>query len=155
MPIIRTFMCPECATYIKQELPGEAWKAGPPSCPSCDRKEMQQDFRPIAISNGNIRRASKLTEDILENDYNVADIQAGTREGDRAKVRYKEPKPSRVANPSSWGWEHTKMQEAMAIGRHTRTNYGDGLDVLQSVLKSGHQPDLLAESKKAMIKASG
>jgi hypothetical protein len=40
----------------------------------------------------------------------------------------------------------------MALGRQTRREHGDGLDVLQHSLKTGAQPDLIAISKRRSMK---
>ena len=150
MPIVRTYACPECNNFIEVTLNADQWEAPPPSCPVCDAHEMQQEFRPVAIGGSLRSKASKIAEDIIEKDYNVADFKAEGKEGHSAKVRYKDQTPADMK--STWTAATSTIEAAIATGRETRLKYGSGLDVLQHALKTGQQPDLLAESKKRMIK---
>lgn len=147
MPIRRTYQCGECFVRYEVELPAEHWDAAPPSCPACDARELKQEFRPIAIGGSVSARANKITEDILEKDYHVSDIQRDRHEGATPKVNFKDQ--TATVAPSNWtavGREALEM--AIANGRQTRLEFGSGLDVLQSNLKSGAQPDLIEVSKR-------
>jgi putative FmdB family regulatory protein len=147
MPIARSFQCPECFHRIEVMLEAAQWDDPPPSCPECDRREMQQQFKPVAIGGSNYARANAIAEDILENDYHVGNIQRDRHEGMKPKVSYKD-QTSTVA-PSTWNAiGREALENAVAVGRQTRLNFGSGLDVLQSNLKSGAQPDLIEISKK-------
>jgi hypothetical protein len=154
MPIRRTYGCPECNTYITVELSMDQVDDPPPSCPECDRREMQQHFVAPGIVNSSPRsRAERLTEDILANDYHVSDIDLDRRGRDRTpKVRYKDQTASVM--PSSWGGgavgvnAQEALGTALALGRQNRLEFGSGLDVLQANLKSGAQPDLIEVSKR-------
>ena len=149
MPIVRTYACPECNHFIEVTLTADQWDDPAPSCPECDRREMQQQFRPVAIVGSPASKARALTEDIIGNDYQVADIQSEHRKEGVPKVRYKDApaNPSSVA-PSTWGVAEEALNTAIALGRQTRLRYGNGLDVLQANLKSGAQPDLIEASKR-------
>jgi hypothetical protein len=151
MPIIRTYACPECNLMTEVTLTLEQWEDPPPDCPACAQQGMVQEFRPPAIVGSARARATAVAEDIAANDYHVADMQTDHREGSRPKVRLKD----KVPNPSDWGKAgdgsvitRQALEHAMALGRQTRLRYGDGLEVLQSNIKSGAEPDLIAESKK-------
>ena len=146
MPITRTYACPECNHFMTVVLAAEQWDDPPPSCEACDARETQQIFKPPAIGGSARSRAAAIAEDIAAKDYNVANLHAGRREGDVAKISYKEPGAG--AQASTWGMGADVLQNAMAIGRQTRLQHGNGLDILQGALKSGDQPDLIAESKK-------
>jgi hypothetical protein len=128
-------------------LDGSQWDDPPPSCPECDRREMEQQFKPVAIGGSLYARASAIAEDILEKDYHVGNIQRDRHEGAKPKVSYKD-QTSTVA-PSSWNAiGREAIENAAALGKQTRLNFGTGLDVLQSNLKSGAQPDLIEVSKR-------
>jgi hypothetical protein len=120
-----------------------------PSCPACDARETQQVFKAPGIVNSSPHsRAQALTEDILANDYHVADINRDRRHEATPKVRYKDQ--TSTALPSEWsslGGSNT-LNTAIANGRQTRLEFGSGLDVLQANLRSGAQPDLIEISKK-------
>jgi len=127
----------------------DEWDAPPPDCPMCASRT-HQEFKPVAIGGSNRARAAALAEDIIANDYHVADFKSDGRPGGRAKVRYKD---QRQATPTEWGAAQGVLQSAVAIGRQTRARYGpDGLDNLQRALKDGSQPDLIAESKKRSMR---
>jgi hypothetical protein len=126
------------------------WEAGPPSCPACDAREMQQEFKPFGIGGSVRSKAVAIAEDIVANDYQVADIQAEGRQGGTAKVRYKDQVSQ--LDQSTWTAARATIEAAVANGRQSRLKYGSGLDVLHSALKSGAQPDLIAESKKRAIR---
>lgn len=147
MPIRRTYQCGECFHRIEVELPAEQWDAPPPSCPECERREMEQQFKPVALGGSNYARAAAMADDIIANDFHAADFNRDRHEGSTPTVRYKDQTASVV--PSNWtqiGRE--ALEGAMAAGRHTRLNFGSGLDVLQANLKSGAQPDLIEVSKR-------
>jgi hypothetical protein len=160
MPIVRTFGCPECNHVWNAELTAEQWDDPPPSCPECDRRDTQQIFRPVAIGGSPGARANAIAEEIAARDYHVADMQRDHHEGATTKARYNpiDIQGNRIidnrpvassAPPSSWvGINAQQMQAAVDSGRHTRLNFGNGLDVLQSALKSGDQPDLIEASKR-------
>lgn|SRR5215472_85833 len=157
MPIIRTYGCPECGYLTDVTLDSAAWDEPPPTCPRCDAREMQQEFKPVALGGSNRSRAVAIAQEIASQDYGVSDFNAVAREGEVPKVRYKD---SSEIPKSQWtGPSATKLQlgrealeTAIALGRETRLKYGSGLDVLHSALKAGTQPDLIANSKKNAIK---
>jgi hypothetical protein len=114
-----------------------------PSCPACDARETQQIFKAPGIVNSSPHsRAQALTEDILANDYQIADVN---RSPSRSNLRYKDQTPTTM--PSTWGGGEM-LNTAMAMGRQTRLEFGSGLDVLQANLRSGAQPDLIEVSKR-------
>lgn len=149
MPIVRTYQCADCFHRIEVTLAAEQWDDPPPSCPECDRREMQQQFKAPGIVNSSPHaRAQKLTEDILANDYHVADIDRDRHREARPKVRYKDSTPSQL--PSNWNTvtAPAAMETALAVGRQNRLEFGSGLDVLQTNLRNGTQADLIEVSKK-------
>jgi len=137
-------------------LSADQWNAPPPSCEACDAREMGQVFRPPAIGGSLAARAGAIAEDIIANDYKVADIAFDHREGGVPKIRYKDQNPTQL--PASWAAAQAQLQQAVELGRdHRRTRYesgpqGNALDVLKGALNSGEQPDLLAVSKKRAIR---
>jgi predicted nucleic acid-binding Zn ribbon protein len=154
--IMRTYQCPECNHRIEVTLTADEWDAPPPSCEACDAHDMQQEFRPFGIG-GSVRgKAAKITEDIIANDYAVANFQSDRRLGGTPKVRYKD----QSANLPAAAWQNAQqtLQQAIDVGRsHRRHHYkdgpqGNGLDVLKGALQSGEQPDLIAASKRRAIK---
>ena len=149
MPIVRTYACSECNHMMDVVLSSDDWEAPPPDCPACEAREMRQEFRPVAIGGSNRARAVALAEDIAAKDYNVADMKVEGREGGRPKVRYKD---QTADSASSWVGAQGMLEQAIATGRQTRLQHGSGLDVLQHALKTGAQPDLIAESRKRAIK---
>lgn len=156
MPIARTYQCPECNHRIDVVLSAAEWDAPPPSCEECDAREMQQHFRPPAIG-GSIRsKARNITERIIAEDYNVADLKFDNRRGGVPKVRFKDESPG--LKPAAWAQAQQTLQQAVELGRQQRHHrYADGpqgnaLDVLQGALSSGAQPDLIANSKRKAIK---
>jgi putative FmdB family regulatory protein len=153
MPIIRTYGCPECNYVMEAVLDSSQWDDPPPSCPRCDEREMAQQFKPVAIGGSVRSKAVALAEKIAAEDYNVANIQTTGKEGLRPKVRYKDEgsvTPSAWTGPSAQQYQMNKeaLETAVRLGRETRLKYGSGLDVLQNALKTGAQPDLIANSKK-------
>ena len=154
MPIVRTYGCPVCNHLIEAVLSAENWDQAPPPCPSCDAREMQQEFQPPRINGSAGARASAITENILSNDYAVANIPTSPSRG--GPVTYKDdmmgvPKVQgrtwSNATPSFWGANGAALGEAAASGRAIRQQFGNGLDVLQSCLKDGSQRDLIADSR--------
>jgi hypothetical protein len=151
MPIMRTYMCPECSHRMEVVLSADDWNAEPPSCEACDG-DTRQEFKPPAIGGSVGSRARKLTEDIIANDYGVADVKFDRR-GGTPKVRYKDQ--SSTALQSTWGGQIANAVEtAVSIGKQTRRENGgfDGLDMLKANLASGAQPDLIEASKRRAIK---
>lgn len=153
-------------------LRAEDWDAPAPECPRC-AASVRQEFKPFAIGGSARARATALAEDIVANDYHVADMTADNRDGGTPKVRYQDIKPETLpgvtraslqdaskalanappAVPSRWGGvSHDAMQTAIALGRDTRMRHGNGLDVLHAALKSGAQPDLIEVSKKRSMR---
>ena len=145
-------MCPECSHRMEVTLSAEQWDAPPPSCEACDAASTRQEFLPPRIGGSRGAKARALTEDIIANDYNVADIKFDGREGGVPKVRYKDQTAASVG--SSWQGASELIQQAVAIGKQTRREAGgfDGLDMLKANLASGAQPDLIAASKRRAIK---
>lgn len=147
MPIARTYQCGECFHRIEVVLSAEQWDDPPPSCPACARREMEQQFKPIALGGSHSARAHAIAEDIIANDYHVADFNRDRHEGAKPKVRYKDQ--TDTVMPASWkAIQAPSLEAAAAIGRNTRLQFGDGLSVLQENLKSGAQPDLIEVSKR-------
>lgn len=161
MPIVRTYQCGECFHRMDITLDATQWDEPPPPCPACEQREMNQEFKPVAIGGSTRARAVKLAETIAAEDYGVADIQVAGKEGVPNKVRYKDVTPGTVLQ-GGWGSvpgmektitvDSALMQTAMAAGKATRAAGGDGLDILQGALKSGAQPDLIEQSKKKMMR---
>ena len=160
MPITRTYQCSECFHRIEVVLPFDKWDDPPPNCPRCVawtfEHQMQQEFKPIAVKGveANHRaNAQKLAETIAHEDYGVADFHAEARQGGTPKVRFKDQgNVLQQAQVSTWGATGDMLAKAMQAGRQTRREGGDGLDILQGALKSGAQPDLIAQSKKRMMR---
>jgi hypothetical protein len=151
MPIMRTYMCPECSHRMEVVLSADEWNADPPSCEACDGNT-RQEFKPPAIGGSVGSRARKLTEDIIANDYGVADVKFDRR-GGVPKVRYKDQSSTQLQ--SNWGGQIANAVEtAVSIGKQTRRENGgfDGLDMLKANLASGAQPDLIEASKRRAIK---
>lgn len=148
--IRRSYMCPECAHRMEVTLTAAEWNNPPPSCEACDAREMNQEFHPPAIGGSVRSRAGRIAEDIIANDYNVANFQSDRGHGGPAKVRYKDQ--SDDTRPSAWQQAaHTEMlNTAMSVGRANRGR--DGLDILQKNLRSGVQPDLIETSKRRSIR---
>jgi hypothetical protein len=114
---------------------------------------MNQEFKPPAIGGSIGAKARGITEDILANDYNVADIRFDNRQGGTGKVRYKDQTASIL--PSDWqkAGHEAMLQTAIGIGQQNRRQFGmDGLDLLKRNLATGDQPDLIAASKRRAIK---
>lgn len=148
---MRTYMCPECSHRMEVELSGDQWDAPPPSCESCDANTAQE-FKPLAIGGSISMKAHRVAEDILANDYQVADVKFDTREGGKPKVRYKDQTTASIG--SSWAGASQLLEQAVSIGKQTRRENGgmDGLDLLKANLASGAQPDLIAASRRRAIK---
>lgn len=149
MPIVRSYMCPECAHTLTVTLTAEEWDAPPPICPRCNaydfQEPMQQEFKPPGIINHSPRsKAEKITEDILAKDYNVTNMQRDHRP---------ESTPTRVSYANStWGVAREALEAAISSGRQTRLKHGSGLDILQQNLKSGAEPDLIELSKRKAMR---
>lgn len=156
--IMRTYHCPECNHRIEVALTADQWDSPPPSCQMCDTREMNQEFKPPAIGGSIGGKARAITEDILANDYNVANFTPDSRArlGSTPKVRYKDQSANIL--PSTFQAAQQTLQQAIDIGRaHRQTRYPDGpqgnaLDVLKGALASGEQRDLIADSKRRAIK---
>ena len=163
MPIVRTYQCGECFFRTEVTLDADQWDDPPPPCPSCEQREMQQEFQPVAIGGSTYARAVKLAETIAAEDYGVADMKLERLDNGPNTVRYKDVTPSTVLQ-GGWGKvpgmdagktvtvDSAMMATAVAAGKQTRMEGGDGLDVLQKALKSGAQPDLIEQSKKHMMR---
>jgi hypothetical protein len=151
MPIMRTYMCPDCSHRMEVTLPADQWDAPPPSCEACDIR-MGQEFKPPAIGGSISMRAHRVAEDILANDYQVADVKFDNRQGGTPKVRYKDQTAATIG--SSWQGANQLLEQAVAIGKQTRREAGgfDGLDMLKANLASGAQPDLIEASRRRAIK---
>ena len=158
MPIVRTYGCENCGYVMDVTLTMDQVDDAPPDCPRCIvaydgfKEPMQQEFKPIAIGGSNVARANKLTEDILANDYGVANLQRDNREGSTPKVRYRDQ--GNPAQTSTWGATGAMLEQAVSMGRQTRMANGglSGVDTLQAMLKSGQQVDLIEASKKRSMK---
>ena len=151
MPIVRTYQCADCNHRLEVTLTARQWKRAPPECPVCARSAMQQEFKPVAINGSHAAKASAIAEDILANDYQVADMDdEGRRYGQTPKVRYKD----QTANlpTANWSAAPAILQQGIAIGRQTRMEHGSGLDVLQHNIKTGVERDLIADSKRRAMK---
>jgi DNA-directed RNA polymerase subunit RPC12/RpoP len=148
--IVRSYMCSACGHYLNVTLTAEQWDAPCPECPNCSTQAMAQDFKPVAIGGSARSRAEKITEDILEKDYHVGDIKRDDRREATPQVRYKDQAPP--ANASHWVGSREALEGAVAAGRQSRLRYGSGLDVLQSNLKTGEQPDLIEISKRRAMR---
>jgi hypothetical protein len=143
-------------------LASEQWDDPPPGCPACEAREMNQEFKPVAIGGSTRSKAVKLAETIAAEDYGVADMNLEGYQGVASKHRLKDIKADTVL-AGSWGSvpgavgksvtiDSALMATAMAAGKQTRQEGGDGLDILQGALKSGAQPDLIEQSKKRMMR---
>lgn len=160
MPIIRTYGCPECSYVMDVVLDASQWDDPPPSCPKCDERdvekaqEMQQHFKPPAIGGSNRSKAVRLAEQIASEDYGVANFQAEGKQGHPAKVRYKDQSDQvqrgvwTGPNAAAYQVSQQTLETAVKLGRENRLKHGNGLDILQSTLKSGDMPDLIEVSKK-------
>jgi len=150
MPIRRTYACEDCGHFLEVELSAAEWDKEPPACPNCERFELQQQFKPVAVTGSPVAKARALAEDIAQNDYHVADMQWDSKPESVPKVRYKDETPASVASQtgSSWGVTGEALQLAVKAGRDVRLQHGgSGLDMLQRALKDGTQPDLIEASK--------
>jgi putative FmdB family regulatory protein len=152
MPIVRTYACEQCNHFMEVTLSAEQWDEPAPDCPACAARAMQQQFRPVAITGSPSARAHALAEDIAANDYHVANMGDARKEGDTPNVRYKDQSPSSLPSSTWSGVNQATLEQAIANGRHTRLNFGSGLDILQSNLKSGAEPDLIANSKRRAMR---
>ena len=150
MPIMRTYQCGECFHRMEVCLASEDWDKPPPECPACAMRDMQQEFKPPAIGGSIQARAIAIAEDIAATDYNVSNMHFDRRQGGTPKVAYKDQSPAQTA--SNWQAHQNILETAVAAGKQMRLKHGSGLDILQAGLKSGTQPDLIAESKKRAIK---
>lgn len=152
MPIVRTYGCNACGRFTEVTLTLEQSEDPPPYCPFCAVTQMQQEFKPIAIGGSTAGKAHKLAEEIAREDYGVANMQRDLREGSTPKVRYKDQ--GTPAQAGTWGVAGGMLEKAIATGRQTRMANGgySGLDTLQSMLKSGEQPDLIEASKRKAMR---
>ena len=127
---------------MEVQLRADQWAAEPPECPRCTQG-LHQEFSPPAIGGSHLARAHRVAEDILEKDYGVADLRQA-KGATIPQVRYADasPQPS-----SSWGAAAGAIEQAISLGRQSRIQHGSGLDVLQTSLKNGTQPDLIKLSK--------
>jgi hypothetical protein len=148
--ILRTYICEDCGHTLEVQLTADQWNIEPPDCGYCAAAPMAQEFKPFGIGGSVRAKATALAETIASEDYNVADLQSPSRAG-RA-VRYKDTTADVL--PSNWTGNSAQgaLETAVALGRETRLRHGNGLDVLQSALKSGAQRDLIADSRRRSIK---
>lgn len=145
--IIRTYGCEHCNHTLTVELRSEQWDQEPPECPRC-ANTTHQEFVPPAIGGSLRGKATALALDIAEKDYGVADIQADGKPEGRPKVRFRD----QTESTSTWGVQTEALSQAIAAGRESRLKYGSGLDVLQTSLKNGSQPDLIEASKRRSMR---
>lgn len=119
---------------------------------------MNQEFKPPAIGGSVRSRAQAITENIIANDYNVANLSADKGLGSVPKVRYKDQAPNLPAanwNMADAASHRSVLETAISIGKRTRAEtkgVGDGLDILQRNLRNGNQVDLIEASKRRSIK---
>jgi hypothetical protein len=149
MPIIRTFQCVDCNHRLEVTLTADEWDAPAPPCPECEAHSLQQEFKPFGIGGTPYAKAKAITEDILDADYHVADVKHD-KDAPTPTVRYKD----QIAGVPSSSWQAAgeTLQQAMVTGRQTRLQHGNGLDILQSNLKSGAEPDLIEISKRRAMR---
>lgn len=166
MPIVRTYACPNCNHFLEVTLAADDWDAPAPVCPACEARAMNQEFAPPRINGSPYARANAIAEKIAAEDYHVENMnldqyRGGPRREATPKVAYKdlmEGVPKRQGrdwvnnSQSTWGASGEAMMLAQANGRRMRRQFGDGLDVLKSVLDTGAQPDLLAASKRRAMR---
>jgi hypothetical protein len=158
MPIVRTYQCPDCYHRMEVTLSQAEWDKPPPSCQACDAREMNQEFKPPAIGGSVRMRASAIAEDILANDYHVANYTSDRRQGGVGKTRYKDESPNILPSSFQKAAHAEILNQAIAIGRQTRADIrragglGDGLDILKRGIATGVQPDLIENSKRRAIK---
>jgi hypothetical protein len=145
-------MCEECAHQMTVTLALEQWDAPAPDCPHCTGEAMRQEFKPVAIGGSLTAKANAVTEQILAEDYGVADMQRDRHAGSTPKHRYKDQ--GTPAQAGAWGATGDMLSQAVAIGRQTRMASGglNGVDILQKAIKSGAQPDLIENSKRQSLK---
>lgn len=154
--IRRTYQCPECNHRMQVDLTMEQWNDPPPSCAMCDARTNQDFSKPPGIGGSVGGKARAIAEDIIANDYHVANINFANREGGTPKVRYKDQSDNVM--PASFAAARQTLQQAIDLGRaHRQTRYdhgpqGNALDVLKGALETGEQPDLIAASKRRAIK---
>ena len=149
MPILRTYQCEDCNHRLEVTLTADDWDAPPPPCPVCVARPMQQEFKPFAIGGTPTARAHAIAEDIADRDYHVADMQRD-KHSRTPTVRYKDQ--SSTVLPSNWQATTETLNAAIASGRQMRLKHGSGLDVLQSNIQNGVEPDLIAISKRRAMK---
>jgi hypothetical protein len=112
---------------------------------------MAQEFKPFGIGGTPAAKAHAIVEDIAAKDYHVADMQRD-KHASVPQVRYKDATSMAAIPQSSWQAAGETLQQAMVHGRETRLKHGSGLDILQANLKSGAEPDLIANSKKRAMR---
>jgi hypothetical protein len=152
MPIVRTYSCAECNHWLTVTLTMEQVDDPPPDCPMCAQRTAQE-FKPFGITGSTSARAHSIAEEIATTDYHAADFQREHRQDGTPKVRYKDETPGAIASTWQKTNAHAALEQAVAIGRQTRIKHGSGLDILQANLRSGAEPDLIANSKaRKMIK---
>ena len=153
MAIMRTYHCPECNHRMEVTLTADEWDSPPPSCTACDARQMNQEFKPPAIGGSVRAKARGIAENIIANDYHVANWQSDNRLGGTPKVRYKDQTADVL--PSDWqkAQHQSILETAIGIGKQNRRQFGaDGLDILKRNIQSGAQTDLIEASKRRAIK---
>jgi len=144
MPIIRTYGCEGCGNFMDVTLTMDQVDDPPPECPHCAGKTYQQ-FKPFAIGGTPASKAHALAEDIMANDYHVADTSFDKYNG--RKVRYKDETPKTEPDRrSTFQAAGADLAAAMQMGKKNRLSHGDPLAVLQHNIKTGKERDLIADS---------
>ena len=153
MPIVRTYMCNDCARMFTVTLALSQADDPPPDCPTCSART-RQEYQPVAVHGVKARNADdarKMAEKIAVEDYGVENMNIKNYEGEPNKVTYKQPAAPPLG-PSTWGATSDTIAGALAEGRAMRRQYGSGLDVLARNLETGAQPDLIEVSKRRSMK---
>ena len=155
MPIRRTYQCGDCFHRLEVVLEIGQADDPPPGCPLCAQRAMDQQFVPIAVRGVQATHrdnARKIAETIAAEDYGVADM---TTRGAGVAIKHRlkdQGTPAQQQQVASWTADMSNINTAIASGRKTRAEGGDGLDILQRALKSGAQPDLIEVSKRNMAR---
>lgn len=89
--ILRTYACNDCGALFECEM--ESGDAGDPGCPAC-ATVMQWRPRSFAIGGSAQSKAVDLTQNIIEQDFGLADMRDGVKEGE---TYFKPPPPKQTA----------------------------------------------------------
>jgi hypothetical protein len=147
--IIKTYGCLACGYTMEVTLEASQWDDPEPDCPHCAART-QQEFRPFAITGSVSARAHSIAEEIITSDYHAANFQREHRQDGTPQVRYKDQ--AGPVTPAQWNAATGAIEQAIAVGRPMRLKHGSGLDALQENLRSGVEPDLIANSKRISAK---